>query len=329
MSLLQVYHLNLQEAGNTVLQDINFTQKEFQKIALAGETGSGKSTLLQSIAGLVQPTSGQIQFEQKKVKGPQDQLVPGHPGIAYLSQQYELPRFLRVEQILAYANQLTDSEASTLYEVCRINHLLHRRTDHLSGGERQRIALARLLLSAPRLLLLDEPYSNLDSSHKNILKTVIRDISASLELTCILISHDPLDTLSWADKIIVMQQGQICQQGTPAQIYQQPVNEYTAALFGRYNLISAGKAHVFGITTEIIPAGKNILIRPESFRIMPDPAPDQAISGKIKKVTYFGSYQEVEVAYKGLNLAIRTNVSPITSGAKISVAFSPEAVWYV
>lgn len=221
-NFLQVSRITLREAGNQVLQDISFTQPEFCKIAIAGETGSGKSTLLQTIAGLVQPSSGAVWLEQKRVKGPQEHLIPGHPGIGYLSQQFELPRFLRVEQILQYANKLAPATAENLYEVCRISHLLARRTDHLSGGERQRIALARLVLSSPRLLLLDEPFSNLDVTHKNILKTVIQEVSALLGITCILISHDPLDTLPWADEIIIMQAGKIIQQGTPAHIYQQP-----------------------------------------------------------------------------------------------------------
>src|SRR5690606_10088497 len=100
-------------------------------------------------------------------------------------------------------NVLSDESAQIVFEVCRISHLLGRKTDQLSGGERQRIAIARLLVSAPDLLLLDEPYSNLDVAYKRILQDVIRDIGRKLKISCILVSHDPADTLSWASKILV------------------------------------------------------------------------------------------------------------------------------
>ena len=180
MSFLEVQNINIREERNFALREICFTQQVLQKIAIAGETGSGKSTLLQIIAGLVQPDSGEVLLEGTRVIGPAETLVPGHPGIAYLSQQFELPPFLRVEQVLDYANTFPEAEAKTLYRLCQIDHLLTRRTNQLSGGERQRIALAKLLLGAPRLLLLDEPFSNLDLAHKNVLKTVIREIGENL-----------------------------------------------------------------------------------------------------------------------------------------------------
>src|SRR5690606_8175730 len=166
MAFLKVNQIGVQGETDMVLNDISFIQHQFQKVAIAGETGSGKSTLLKVVAGLAQPSSGDVWFDQKRVSGPLDQLVPGCPGIAYLSQQFELPKFLRVEQILAYANELADNEANALFDVCQINHLLKRKTDQLSGGEQQRIALAKLLITSPKLLLLDEPFSNLDMVHK-------------------------------------------------------------------------------------------------------------------------------------------------------------------
>ena len=176
MALLTVSGLSKDERGKAIVKDIYFTQRVFQKIAIAGETGSGKTTLLKMIAGLVQPDAGEIQFENKRVAGPYEKLIPGHPGIAYLSQHFELRNNYRVEEELEAVNKLTDKEADNVYRVCRIEHLLKRRTDQLSGGERQRIVLAGLLTTSPRLLLLDEPYSNLDAVHRNIIKSVINDI---------------------------------------------------------------------------------------------------------------------------------------------------------
>ncbi|MCC9135340.1 ABC transporter ATP-binding protein [Pontibacter silvestris] len=327
MSLLYVSGICVQEDRGFVLNDISFTQQEFQKIAISGETGSGKSTLLKTIAGLMQPDTGEVLFDDERVKGPAERLVAGHPEIAYLSQQFELPQFLRVEQVLKYANTLSGEEADTLYEVCRIKHLLKRRTDELSGGERQRIALARLLTTWPRLLLLDEPYSNLDSGHKDILKSVIYDIGESLGITCTLISHDPLDTLSWANEIIVLKDGKILQVGKPEQIYRQPVNEYTAALFGSYNLIGAANTEIYSRLAGIKENGKKILVRPESFKIIEKDS--EAITGTVTKITFFGSYYELTVSISEAVVRVKTVECNISEGDNIHLNVSPGDVWYV
>ena len=271
MDLLTVSGIYKQIDAGFSLRNIHFTQQATQKIAIAGETGSGKSTLLKIIAGLEQPDAGLVLFEEKRVKGPNEELVPGHPQIAYLSQHFELRTNYRVEEVLEYANKLSEQEAFTLYKVCRIDHLLKRRTDQLSGGEKQRIALARLLTTSPKLLLLDEPFSNLDMIHKTILKSVIRDIGDELNISCIMVSHDLLDTLSWADEILIMKEGQIIQQGKPEMVYHQPKNIYTAGLLGNYNLISTSKASYLFESLPHTAAGKKILVRPEQFRISKQP----------------------------------------------------------
>ena len=207
MALLQLLNVSRKESGIAAVEKISFTQQRLQKIAIAGETGSGKTTLLKLIAGLIQPTSGEIKFEGKRVEGPLEKLLPGHPQIAYLSQHFELRNNYRVEEELEAKNLLTEIEADTIYKVCRIQHLLKRKTDQLSGGERQRIVLARLLTTSPELLLLDEPFSNLDAVHKNIIKDVINDISVQMNITCIMVSHDAPDILSWAERILVMKDG--------------------------------------------------------------------------------------------------------------------------
>ena len=150
--------------------------------------------------------------------------------------------FFVLNRSLAYSNNLSQEEAATLFAVCEISHLLERKTDELSGGERQRIALAKLLITSPQLLLLDEPYSNLDMVHRNTLKGVLEKICKHLKITCILVSHEPSDVLSWADKIIVMKDGQIVQKDSSEKIYRKPANEYVAGLFGNYNLINGAKA---------------------------------------------------------------------------------------
>ncbi|GAB3539758.1 ABC transporter ATP-binding protein [Pontibacter brevis] len=328
MSLLQVSGISIQEKASFTLKDISFSQEEFQKIAIAGETGAGKSTLLKIIAGLVQPGAGEVLFGGEKVIGPLDKLVPGHSGISYLSQHFELPKSLRVEQVLRYANTLPSDEAETLYGICRITHLLDRRTDHLSGGEKQRIALAKLLISSPKLLLLDEPYSNLDAVHKNILKSVIREIGERLDTTCILTSHDPLDTLSWANEILVMRNGELLQKGTPQQIYRKPVNEYVAALFGSYNLIPSSQAEAFSKLPGIELNRKQLLIRPESFKIGAEG--DSGLTGKVNKVTFYGSYYDIEVMLSGdTTVIVKTAEASVTKGDTVHLSLSADSVWYI
>lgn len=301
MDFLAVERLSLASERGSVLEQVSFRQDEFEKVVIAGETGSGKSTLLKSIAGLVQPTEGQVLFEGERVQGPEEKLVPGHPGIAYLSQHFELPHSLRVEQALRYANSLPADQAQQLYEICRITHLLQRKTRELSGGERQRIALARLLSTWPSLLLLDEPYSNLDMGHKSTLKAVIRDISDTLGITCLMVSHDPLDSLSWADKVLVLHQGNLLQEGSPQAVYRQPVNAYVAGLFGKYNFVPAAEAKA--LFNHTVPATGDLLLRPENICIVP--FAEASTQATITAIHYFGSYYELEVQTATTPLLLR------------------------
>ncbi|MBW3546424.1 MAG: ABC transporter ATP-binding protein, partial [Bacteroidetes bacterium] len=325
MHLLEVSGIGKQQEKGFALQDICFCQAPLQKIAIAGETGSGKSTLLKIIAGLVQPDAGQVLFGAEKVKGPAEKLVAGHPHIAYLSQHFELAHSLRVAQVLQYANTLSQQEADRLYRICQIDHLLQRRTDQLSGGERQRIALARLLLGAPRLLLLDEPFSHLDAPHKQQLKKVIRDIGESLEISFILVSHDPHDSLSWADQILVMQGGRVLQKGSPQQIYQQPASEYIAGLFGSYQIISPTLAKAFAQQAGITLNGKRMLVRPEQIKLAHKAA--GGLPGKIAQVVYFGSYYELEVALQKSRISLRTPDAQVKKGDQVYVRLDPAGLW--
>jgi ABC-type Fe3+/spermidine/putrescine transport system ATPase subunit len=314
MTLLEVSDVSRSEEEEPAVKEVSFTQQQFQRIAIAGATGSGKTTLLKLIAGLVQLTSGTILFEGTIVKGPEERLLPGHPGIAYLSQHFELRNHYRVEEILAMANKLSSDEATLIYEICRIPHLLNRWTHQLSGGEKQRIALASLLVAAPRLLLLDEPYSNLDAIHKNILKKVISDVCESLNITCLLISHDAQDTLSWADEIIVLKNGQLTQQGLPQEIYLQPENEYVAALFGKYNVLNPALAKAFSQFADIEMNAINSFIRPENFTLVNK---GDGLEGTIKKVVFMGSFYEAEVLTSGYKVIVNTGRRKVAAGETI------------
>jgi ABC-type Fe3+/spermidine/putrescine transport system ATPase subunit len=203
--------------------------------------------------------------------------------------------------VLEYANTLSPSSEVRIFSVCRITHLLKRRTDELSGGEKQRIAIARLLIQQPKLLLLDEPFSNLDRMLKSILKEVIDDIGRKLRITCILVSHDPEDTLPWADEILVLKSGKIIQRGSPQKIYHQPVNRYVAGLFGMFNTLNADWIKKFGIKT----ASKKIIVRPENFQLTTKGA--KTVSGYIDKIHFYGNHWLLEVFAKEQRIYVIAN----------------------
>ena len=293
MALLNVSGVWKFKENKPIVEEISFVQQPMENIAIAGETGSGKSTLLKIIAGLIQPDKGAAFFNDRKIEGPNERLIPGHPGIAYLSQHFELRNNYRVEEILEYANELSDPEAKEIFHICRIGHLLHRKTDQLSGGEKQRIAIARLLISSPQLLILDEPYSNLDMDHKQAMKAVIKDIDARLNISCILVSHDPSDILSWANEIIVLKDGKIVQKGVPQDIYFKPANEYVAGLFGKFNTVKKDDKEYF--------------IRPEKIKVhIGNKANENLEPGHVTSIHFFGSYYEMEVRVGDQLMLVRT-----------------------
>lgn len=317
MGFLSVSHLSKKIQEATVVANISFEQARFQKLAIAGETGSGKSSLLKMIAGLVQPSSGIIFFEGEKVMGPDFQLIHGHPGIAYLSQHYELRNNYRVDEWLEMGTRLPQSEADTLFDVCRISHLLSRKTHQLSGGEKQRIALARLLAGSPRLLLLDEPFSNLDPIHKQLLKEVLEDLSSRLQISCILTSHDPLDTLSWADELLIMQSGKLVQQGAPAGVYHHPVNEYVAGLLGSYVLLTANEWRVLGGSNGSPLLGDRYLLRPEQFSITK--SENGGVQGRIQQIRFWGSFSELQVQISGKIIPVKTMETDFSVGDEVCI----------
>ena len=320
MPLLKVSNVTRQIEDTVAVNSVSFTQRKLEKIAISGETGSGKSTLLKMIAGLIQPDSGSIHFEKIKIAGPDEKLVAGHPNIAYLSQHFELQKFLRVEQVLEYANQLSTDEAQTLFEICRIDHLLKRKTDELSGGEKQRIAIARLLISAPKLLLLDEPFSNLDMTQRNTLKTVLEDICKGLKITCILVSHDPQDVLTWADKILIMRNGKVVQKGAPENVYKMPVNAYTAGLFGKFSTLTIAETFM-PIPSRNKIKQKELYLRPENLQLVSKK--DKSVKGTVTKVIFSGNYYELELATATEELIVQTEKGKYKPGDTVYISLSP------
>ena len=318
MAFMKITGITKYGDDGPILRDVSFSQRRRHRIAVIGETGSGKSTLLKIIAGLIQPDEGEVLFEKKKLSGPAERLVPGLPEVGYLSQDYELPKFLRIEQVLEYSRTLSKEEANRIFEICQIDHLYNRKTDHISGGERQRIAIARLLITHPKVLLLDEPFSNLDRGHKAILKTVIADIEAKLKIAVVLVSHDPEDILPWADDIVVLKEGRILQKGTAVTIYKKPSTEYTAGLLGNYTLIDTAKSNFSKYFNG--RGRKKVMVRPEAFKL--HLKKKRGVAGRVVHVNYFGTHDEATVDCGGESILISTPPFLLKTGKKVHVSLS-------
>jgi ABC-type sugar transport system ATPase subunit len=317
-NLLRVEAVSRTEAGNLVLYPTSFTLSSQKKLAIVGETGSGKSSLLRMIAGHIAPDSGSIFFNNKRVWSPPVTLLPGHPGIAYLSQDFELRNNYKVHELLNYKNLLSPESAAQLYHVCKVDHLMNRKNDELSGGERQRIALAKLLVGVPELLLLDEPFSNLDLPQKKNINTVLHAISNQLKITCIMVSHDPVDTLSWADEIMVLKNGQLIQHDTPPNIYHHPVNEYVAGLFGSYSLLK-GIYHPFKVKWGLNDQQPFLFVRPE--QLLFTHSHEKAVDCVVTQVLFCGAYWSVTVSNGEQSLIIHTDNASIQKGDLVWVGY--------
>jgi len=174
-----------------------------------------------------------------------------------------------------------------------------------------------LLITHPKVLLLDEPFSNLDRGHKAILKTVIADIETNLKIGVVLVSHDPEDILPWAHTIVVMKDGRILQKGSAESIYQKPSTEYTAGLLGNYTLIDPAKS-VFSKYLDNGRGRKKIVVRPEGFKL--HLKQKRGVPGKVVTINYFGTHDEVTVKCGGESIFISTTPFLLRPGKKIHVS---------
>jgi len=285
-NFLTVSEVSKAYKDKAVLKKVSFELEPLQNLAIIGSTGSSKTTLLKSLAGLLELDRGIVKFHDEKVKGPSSKLVPGHTQIKYLAQHFELPKFITVLDYLDRPAEIQVEDPTEIYNACNVVHLLERDTLELSGGERQRVALAKEILKAPDLLLLDEPFSNLDYHHKQELRRVLKAIKEDLGVTTILVAHDPKDVMAWADQILVMKQGEIEQLATPKELYNDPKNEYVAGLLGVFSSVSL-KPFKTDVTD-----GPQMILRPHHVHVS---KLEGRNSGKVLEVIYYGSHELLAV----------------------------------
>ncbi len=295
--LLQIENVSKKIADFPAVNMVNLSVLENEKIAIIGENGAGKSTLLKLIAGLEQPDTGNIYYQGKKVLGPNYKLIPGHNKIAYLSQHFELLNHYFIKDILSYKNELDEKQAKKVIEICNIKHLLERKPHQLSGGEKQRIAFARQLYTNPNLLLLDEPFSNMDMIHKNDIRKMLHEISIELNISIMMVTHDSEEAISWADRICIMKNGSFIQDNTPNEVYHRPANKYSAELLGIYDVLpSKIFFHYFKTTHDPINIEDTILLRPSYFRI--ESPGKHTVACKIENILFKGTHLLLTISHE-------------------------------
>lgn len=247
------------------LGPITSSVKPGGQIVLIGESGAGKSTLMRLLAGHLQPSQGSITVDGKQVLGPDFKLVSGDERILLMDQQPAFSPKLSIRQIILhelrhYEREWAHKEADRLLELCGISRYSHKEAKYLSGGEQQRLALAMTLATHPSVLLLDEPVSKLDHHLKSELVNAVRQIVEEEGITAIWTLHEPELTLSIADEIWVMQDGQLVQQGNPEHVYFKPDNDRVAGLLGDYNLLTEALATDLKVS-------HNRILRPSSLML--------------------------------------------------------------
>lgn len=240
--MLTLQNISFAYDDKPIISNISFTVPKGQHLAIIGESGCGKSTLLKLIYGLYDLDHGTIDYNGIPILGPKFNLVPGMDFMKYLAQDFDLMPFISVaENVGKYlSNIYKDKKAARvneLLELVEMTEFSKTKAKNLSGGQQQRVALARVLALEPEILLLDEPFSQIDVFRRNNLRRNLFRYLKEKSITCIFATHDSTDILAFADEMAVMKDGTVRIKGNPKAIYESPSDFYTASLFGEVNQI--------------------------------------------------------------------------------------------
>jgi iron(III) transport system ATP-binding protein len=317
--IIQLRNLCKHFGETRAVSEINLSVEPGALLALLGPSGCGKTTLLRLIAGLERPDSGTIELEGRPVANERLFLSPEARRVGMVFQDYALFPHLTVAENIAFplkgraANEIK-ARVGEMLERVGLAGLGGRFPHQLSGGQQQRVALARALASRPAVVLLDEPFSNLDAALRKIMREDVRRVLQATGTTTIFVTHDQEEALSLADQVAVMDAGFIRQIGTPPEIYLRPATRAIATFMGDVNFIH-GEAHGRTVTCSL---GKlllasptygpvEVMIRPEAIKL----TPELDGLGQLNRITFYGHDQMAEVTVPNSeNLLVRTWAQP-------------------
>jgi len=302
---LQAISVSKTYPGNQAsgIQKIDLTINQGKITAIIGESGSGTSTLLKLLYGLLSPSAGEVLFKGERIWGPGEKLIPGHDAMKMVTQQTDdLNLFAKVWDNIASMLPHTDLKADRektekILKQLKMTAFADKRVADLSGGEKQRVAIARALITNPEILLLDEPFNQVDTSFREGLQHDIRQIVKETGLTVIIVSHDPAEVLSMADELLVLKDGEILESGKPKSIYQNPKHLYTARLLTNCTVLTKEEAKICGLKTK----ADHIVIYPEWIETVRTWTRND---WEVKQVLFKGCYEDLLLERKGITVRV-------------------------
>ncbi len=299
----------------TAVNSVNLDIEKGELVTLLGPSGCGKTTTLRIIAGFEFPTAGELLLDGKQI----NMLPPNRRDMSMVFQSYAIFPHLNVMENIAYGLNVKhipqreiEARVKRVLDLVQLTGYEKRAPNQLSGGQQQRVALARALVMEPKVLLMDEPLSNLDAKLRENMRTEIRRIQKNLGITSVYVTHDQLEAMTLSDRIVVMNQGLIEQVGTPMEVYRYPRSRFVADFIGRADFIPAevisskpnelvvrvyDKPLTISNSKDVYPSGAHILIiaRPEMIQVRP--AGD--FTGIVRRATYLGTQVDYEVEING------------------------------
>ena len=305
------------------VSEISLRLDEHEFLSILGPSGCGKSTLLRLIAGLELPSQGQVFLHGQEISGRKIILPPERRKFGMIFQDFALFPHLSVKDNVGYgaagSKKEKEQRVHELLELVSLPHLATKMPHQISGGEQQRIAVARALAARPSLILMDEPFSNLDYQLRQQLRRDIREILKHEGVATVLVTHDQVEAITFSDRMLLMQKGMVVQEGTPSEIYQSPRTIWASSFVGEANHMPVEWQNdslqtpwgEINVPSEIGMNARIMMVRPEDFELESVPA-DQA-NGIVKSVDFSGSVQTVGVVLK--------------SGASVQVSGSPYLLW--
>lgn len=291
--MLEIKNISFTYIENPVIQGLSFKINKGQNVAVIGESGCGKSTLLKLLYGLYDLDKGEILYNEERILGPKFNLIPGEDYIKYLAQDFDLMPYITVEENVGkfLSNIYKDKKKTRVHELLEMVEMTEFakvKAKYLSGGQQQRVALARVLALEPEILLLDEPFSQIDSFRKNSLRRNLFKYFKEKQITCIIATHDSTEALSFSDETMVLQNGKLIAKGSSRKLYDNPPSFYVASLFGEVNEL---KQSLF---EDFTGSDETRLLYPHQLKVA-----DQGKLKVIVKQCYFkGSHYLIEASFE-------------------------------